>query len=147
MPLTNIKPRSDSAVVRNLLDDIEQAIDNGASRQEIYESIKAEHQLTLSFNGFCVALKRARKKRDASGSHDPQTIQRETGSYNPNEKVSGSHDPEAETNDPTPAPSPDEKPAEKKKAMPMKGGAFRPPKGFNANEFDTDKYGRRNDDE
>lgn len=62
MPLSGIKPNSDSAVVRNTLDEIEAALTAGVSREDVFQALKAEHGLTFGFNGFCQALKRARAK-------------------------------------------------------------------------------------
>lgn len=63
MPLSGIKPGSNSAVVRNNLADIEAALAAGVSRENVYEALKAEHGLAFKYNAFCVALKRARAKR------------------------------------------------------------------------------------
>lgn len=63
MPLSGIKPSSDSAVVRNNLAEIEAALETGVSREKVYEVLKAEHELSFNFNGFCQALKRARAKK------------------------------------------------------------------------------------
>lgn len=63
MPLSGIRPNSDSAVVRNKLSEIEAALEAGASREKVYEVLKDEHALSFNFNGFCQALKRARAKK------------------------------------------------------------------------------------
>lgn len=63
MPLSGIRPNSDSAVVRNKLAEIEAALEAGASREKVYEVLKEEHALSFNFNGFCQALKRARAKK------------------------------------------------------------------------------------
>jgi hypothetical protein len=63
MPLSRIKPRSDSALVRNMLGEIEAALTAGASREDVWETLKNEHGMTIGFNGFCKALMRARAAR------------------------------------------------------------------------------------
>ena len=63
MSLSGIKPSSDSAVVRNNLAEIETALETGVSREKVYEVLKAEHELSFNFNGFCQALTRARAKK------------------------------------------------------------------------------------
>lgn len=63
MPLSRIKPRSDSALVRNMLGEIEAALTAGASREDVWETLKNEHGMTIGFNGFCKALMRARATR------------------------------------------------------------------------------------
>lgn len=74
MPLSGIRPNSDSAVVRNKLAEIEAALEAGASRERVYEVLKEEHGLTFNFNAFCQALKRARaKKRPARPGQKPGT--------------------------------------------------------------------------
>ncbi len=63
MTIFDFKPRSDAAIVRNLLSEIEAAQDSGASRQDVWRNLRGHHGLKLSFDAFCVALKRARAKR------------------------------------------------------------------------------------
>ena len=63
MPLSRIKPRSDSALVRNMLGEIEAALTAGASREDVWETLKNEHGMTIGFNGFCKSLMRARAAR------------------------------------------------------------------------------------
>ena len=63
MPLSRLKPRSDSALVRNMLGEIEAALTAGASREDVWETLKNEHGMTIGFNGFCKALMRARAAR------------------------------------------------------------------------------------
>lgn len=62
MPLSGIRPNSDSAVIRNTLDEIEAALAAGVSREDVFQALKAEHDLKFGFNGFCQALKRARAR-------------------------------------------------------------------------------------
>jgi hypothetical protein len=62
MTIFDFRPRSDAAIVRNLLRDIEAAQEAGASRQALWQSLRDHHGLSLSFAAFCVALKRARAK-------------------------------------------------------------------------------------
>ncbi|MCI1047058.1 hypothetical protein [Caballeronia zhejiangensis] len=71
MTIFDFKPRSDAAIVRNLLSEIEAAQNSGASRQDLWRNLRDRHHLKLSFDAFCVALKRARaKKREkASAEH------------------------------------------------------------------------------
>lgn len=66
MPLSGLTPRSDSARIRNMLDEIEDALTKGASREDVWKTLQAEHGLTVSFDGFCKALQRARARRAAS---------------------------------------------------------------------------------
>lgn len=66
MPLSGLTPRSDSARIRNMLDEIEDALAKGASREDVWKTLQAEHGLTVSFDGFCKALQRARARRAAS---------------------------------------------------------------------------------
>lgn len=73
MPLSGIRPNSDSAVVRNKLSEIEAALEAGASREKVYEVLKDEHALSFNFNGFCQALKRARAKK-RNGPARPGTV-------------------------------------------------------------------------
>ncbi|WP_116893117.1 StaA [Pseudomonas savastanoi] len=74
MPLSGIRPNSDSAVVRNKLAEIEAALEAGASRERVYEVLKEEHGLSFNFNAFCQALKRARaKKRPARPGQETAT--------------------------------------------------------------------------
>ncbi|SAL78625.1 hypothetical protein AWB67_05301 [Caballeronia terrestris] len=62
MTIFDFTPRSDAALVRNLLRDIEAAQEAGASRQALWQNLRDHHNLSLSFDAFCVALKRARAK-------------------------------------------------------------------------------------
>ncbi|WP_193061081.1 hypothetical protein [Halomonas sp. 3A7M] len=55
--------RNDSAKVRILLPEIEAELEAGAKRPEIYAALKSKHGLTLTYDGFLSALKRARKKQ------------------------------------------------------------------------------------
>jgi hypothetical protein len=63
MTIFDFKPRSDAAVVRNLLGEIEAAQDSGASRQDLCRYLREHHHLKLSFDAFCVTLKRARARK------------------------------------------------------------------------------------
>lgn len=62
MTIFDFMPRSDAAVIRNLLHEIEAAQDSGASRHDLWRHLCEHHHLKLSFDAFCVALKRARAK-------------------------------------------------------------------------------------
>jgi hypothetical protein len=70
MPLSQLKPKSDSAVVRNMLGEIETALSVGASRESIWKMLCEEQGLKLTFDGFVKALWRARR------SHDQPTLNR-----------------------------------------------------------------------
>jgi len=65
MPLSQLPPRSDSALIRKMLDQIEQALTDGASRESVWESLQKEHGMKTGFAGFCKALQRARKSSKA----------------------------------------------------------------------------------
>jgi len=82
MPLSALKPRSTAALVRNLLDEIELALDRGASREAVFETLVSEKGLTGSFNGFLKALARARADRNAlpPGEKKPEPRQADTDS-------------------------------------------------------------------
>lgn len=56
------EPKSDAAKIRNRLVDINAAMALGHTRQEIYEELKKEAGLEMTFEAFVVALKRARAK-------------------------------------------------------------------------------------
>ena len=62
MPLSGLKPRSDSARIRNMLSEIEAALEKGASREDVWKTLKEEQGLTVTFDGFCKALQRARAR-------------------------------------------------------------------------------------
>jgi hypothetical protein len=66
MKTDDFKPRSDAIRVRNNLDAIEAALAKGASRQDVYEWLKNETGLTLTFKAFATALRRQRLKRKES---------------------------------------------------------------------------------
>lgn len=114
MSLTELKPGSDAAVVRNRLKEIEQALQRGVSREAIYDALKQEHDLTFSFTSFCQTLWRARRKvRQARKTHDANRDGRRAA-------------PKSET------------PGVKRKARgPLKKGEFGPPEGFDPSVFDT----------
>lgn len=77
MPLSQLKPKSDSAVVRNMLGEIETALSIGASRESIWKMLCEEQGLTLTFEGFVKALWRARR------SHEhPTLLQSQLKSWN-----------------------------------------------------------------
>jgi hypothetical protein len=63
MPLSRLKPKSDSAVVRNMLTEIEAALDAGAARESVWKTLCEEQGLSIGFDGFCKALWRARKSK------------------------------------------------------------------------------------
>jgi hypothetical protein len=72
MPLSQLKPKSDSAVVRNMLGEIETALGVGASRESIWKMLCEEQGLTLTFDGFVKALWRARRSQEQPTLHQPQ---------------------------------------------------------------------------
>jgi hypothetical protein len=63
MPLSRLKPKSDSAVVRNMLAEIEAALSAGVAREAIWKTLCEEQGLSISFDGFAKALFRARKSK------------------------------------------------------------------------------------
>ncbi|WP_427047322.1 hypothetical protein [Halomonas casei] len=65
MGLLETETRNDSAKVWTLLPEIEAELEAGSKRPEIYEALKLKHGLTLTYDGFLSALKRARKKAGA----------------------------------------------------------------------------------
>lgn len=64
MPLSRLKPKSDSAVIRNMLTEIEAAFSAGVSREAVWKTLCEEQGLSISFDGFAKALWRARKSKD-----------------------------------------------------------------------------------
>lgn len=62
MGLLETETRNDSAKVWTLLPEIEAELEAGSKRPEIYEALKLKHGLTLTYDGFLSALKRARKR-------------------------------------------------------------------------------------
>src|SRR5260370_155278 len=71
MPLSNLKPRSDSAIVRNMLTEIEAALAAGASREDVWKTLRDEEGLSSSFQGFAKALMRARQSKQVRSSGAP----------------------------------------------------------------------------
>lgn len=67
-----LEKRNDSATVRTLLPEIEAEVEAGAKRPEIYEALKKNYGLTLSYDGFLSALKRARRYRKERESREAQ---------------------------------------------------------------------------
>jgi hypothetical protein len=96
MPLSQLKPKSDSAVVRNMLGEIETALNVGASRESIWKMLCEEQGLTLTFEGFVKALWRARRSQEQPTlrqsqpaeleSRTPAPISRSTERFFPDEK-------------------------------------------------------------
>jgi hypothetical protein len=64
LALSALKPKSDSAVVRQMLDEIETALAAGVSRESIWMALCDAKGLSLSFKGFTQAVFRARQARD-----------------------------------------------------------------------------------
>jgi hypothetical protein len=64
MPLTELKPVRDSTVIWAMLPEIEAALARGVTRQQVLDTLRKEHGLTLELRGFDSALRRARKARD-----------------------------------------------------------------------------------
>jgi hypothetical protein len=71
MPLSNLKPRSDSAIVRNMLTEIEAALAAGASREDVWKTLRDEEGLSSSFQSFAKALMRARQSKQVRSSGAP----------------------------------------------------------------------------
>lgn len=61
MPLSALKPRSNSAIIRNMLTEIEAAFSAGASREDVWNTLRTEEGLSCSFASFAKALLRARQ--------------------------------------------------------------------------------------
>ena len=78
MTIFDFKPRSDAAVVRNLLREIEDAQESGASRQDLWRNLREHHDLKLSFDAFCVALKRARARARTNAGAAASTLLRKS---------------------------------------------------------------------
>lgn len=79
-----LERRNDSATVRTLLPEIEAEIEAGSKRPEIYEALKKNYGLTLSYDGFLSALKRARrykKERESRGSQSGKLDANEKDSF------------------------------------------------------------------
>lgn len=137
MSLSNLKPRSDSAVVRNHMAEIEEALARGASRKDVYEALKTDHDLTLTFGAFTKALYRARTRTKKTGKHDPEA--KNPGSYNPTPKSTETKsDAEQSKSEPeTESDSAKETTNRERRKTPLKKGGFAPPDDFDPTEFDT----------
>jgi hypothetical protein len=83
MPLSQLKPKSDSAVVRNMLGEIETALNVGASRESIWKMLCEEQGLTLTFEGFVKALWRARRSQEQPTLHQSQPAELESRAPGP----------------------------------------------------------------
>ncbi len=57
-----IKP---SALIRNMLPEIEETLARGVTRMQVWEVLREENGLTLEFHAFVSALLRARAKKRA----------------------------------------------------------------------------------
>lgn len=64
LALSDLKPTNASAVVRQMLDGIENAMEAGVSREAIWRELCEAQGLSLSFKGFTQALYRARQARN-----------------------------------------------------------------------------------
>jgi len=64
LAISQMKPTNASAVVRHRLDEIENAMKVGVSREAIWKGLCESTGLSLSFKGFTQALYRARQARD-----------------------------------------------------------------------------------
>jgi len=71
MPLTELKPVRDSTVIRAMLPEIEAALARGVTRQQVLDTLKQEHGLSIELRGFDSALRRARKARDKQKAMAP----------------------------------------------------------------------------
>lgn len=73
MGLSDLKPTNMSAFVRGKLTEIEAAIVSGVSHDDVWKALR-EQGLTLTFNSYMSAVKRARKAR----GEQPATVQQPT---------------------------------------------------------------------
>ena len=123
--------RNDSATVRTLLPEIEAEIEAGAKRPEIYEALKKNHGLTLSYPGFLSALKRARRYwRENGGINSRRVEKKGTASRAPAERPDSQ---EREENPAPPAAAPTEEQSAKggrKKRGIINPKDFRPSEDF-----------------
>jgi len=78
LALSQLKPTNASAVVRQMLDEIENAMKEGVSRESIWKGFCESTGLSLSFKGFTQALFRARQARDGRAVRQPSRQQPET---------------------------------------------------------------------
>jgi hypothetical protein len=102
---TNDKNRTDTARLRDVIDDVEAALSAGVSRLAVYETLK-ENGLDMTKNSFDSALKRIRAKR-GKGTDKRPTPERQRSiipaqkevlkpqDQEPKTPVPGSHDPAA----------------------------------------------------
>lgn len=63
MGLGDLKPKKGAAVVRANLAEIEAALERGLTREQVWEELKKEHQLNLTFHAFYTSLQRARRDK------------------------------------------------------------------------------------
>lgn len=77
LAISQMKPTNASAVVRQRLDEIENAMKEGVSREAIWKGICESTGLSLSFRGFTQALYRARQARDGHAVSRPVSKQPE----------------------------------------------------------------------
>jgi hypothetical protein len=68
MPLSALKPHSNSAIVRNMLKEIEAAFSAGASREDVWKTLRNEEGLSCNFASFAKALLRARQGNKGAAS-------------------------------------------------------------------------------
>jgi hypothetical protein len=68
MPLSTLKPRSSSAIIRNMLAEIESAFLAGASRADVWKTLCDEEGLSCSFPSFAKALMRARQRQQTKST-------------------------------------------------------------------------------
>jgi hypothetical protein len=71
MPLSALKPRSDSAIIRKMLKEIETAFSAGASREDVWKTLRNEEGLSCNFGSFAKALLRARQGNKATLTAPP----------------------------------------------------------------------------
>lgn len=76
----NLPSRKGVGLVRRLLPDIEAAVREGATLNQVHSALQAEYGLTLNFNSFKNALYRARK--DSEGK--PESPERVAPTERPN---------------------------------------------------------------
>lgn len=68
-----LKASKGAAIVRKHLPDIEDALTDGATRQEVHEALQKDFGLTLTYDSFLSALKRARQMRGEQDSSESES--------------------------------------------------------------------------
>ena len=83
MAAEQMKRTNASAVVRSLLQAIEDAMEKGSTRLDVMEWINAQYGLNMNIKSFELALYRARKSAEKNGLHNPK----ENGLHNPKPEI------------------------------------------------------------